>query len=273
VDPRERVHHHHGQLLGVDDLRQDQLHLRSRHELASRALHGYGTVAGLHVDWDPDASELRVSPGVAVDRVGRTIEVDDEQRLDVSAWLADHPEVLGDGPARDRGARAHLVLELSHREEPTGPVPVPGNEEATTSRIRDGHALSLRVASVTAGDERDDAPAVAARLAVARIRAALDRTSDPHELGSTVRRELVTWVTSLAPAFLASDGGHDVHAEDAAASTSSAIALATVGVRRRSRRHDPTSTLEVHVTEDDRPVLLTVDGLRVWLTALLAVDG
>jgi hypothetical protein len=273
VDPRERVHYHHGQLLGVDDLRQEQLHLRSRHELASRALHGYGTVAGLHVDWDPDASELRVSPGVAVDRVGRTIEVDDEQRLDLPAWLADHPEVLGDGPARDRGARAHLVLELAYREEPARPVPVPRNEEAATSRIRDSHALSLRVARVTAGDERDDAPAVAARLAVARIRAALDQTSDPHVFEATVRRELVTWVTSLAPASLAADGGHDVGAEGAAASTSAAIALATVGVRRPSRRHDPTSTLEVHVTEDERPVLLTVDGLRTWLTALLAVDG
>src|SRR5262249_38615001 len=75
-DPSCAINYHFGMLLGVEDFRADQgFHLghARRHQ---RALHGYGVVYGYAVSFDAKKSELRVEPGLAVDRRGRDLCLD-----------------------------------------------------------------------------------------------------------------------------------------------------------------------------------------------------
>jgi hypothetical protein len=96
----ERVNYATGVLLGADDFGDEQLYLRSRTARALSALYGQGTLAGLRVRCPltlTDASgtatsnadlEVQVFPGLALDRLGRLIEVRSTQCISIAKWLA-----------------------------------------------------------------------------------------------------------------------------------------------------------------------------------------
>ena len=74
----QRVAYAIGRMLGAEDFQAEQNYHRNRLARVARLL-GTGTVYGLNVtykaDASPDNSEIRVDPGLAVDRAGRLIEV------------------------------------------------------------------------------------------------------------------------------------------------------------------------------------------------------
>src|SRR5437870_11525741 len=84
----DRVFYATGTLLDAADFSAEQMYHRGRLARALTYLHGSGTVAGLKVEWErplmagadpkfPAGREetLRVHPGMAIDRLGRIIEV------------------------------------------------------------------------------------------------------------------------------------------------------------------------------------------------------
>ncbi len=86
----ERVNYATGVLLQADDFRDEQTYHRRRLALALRHLAGFGTLAGLAVrapKAEDNDLELRVEPGVALDRYGRLIEVAEPWCLHLARWF------------------------------------------------------------------------------------------------------------------------------------------------------------------------------------------
>jgi hypothetical protein len=78
-------------MLGVEDFQADQDYHRGRLARALLQLYGSGTISGLLVqtDGNPDtaALELQVTPGLAIDRIGRIIEVPRLVCIVLNDWL------------------------------------------------------------------------------------------------------------------------------------------------------------------------------------------
>lgn len=91
----ERLHYATGELLGADDFRDEQTYHRRQLARALLFLHGSGAIAGLRVianhqpgqNGAEDEVELEVEPGLALDRVGRLIEVPREACLRLRRWF------------------------------------------------------------------------------------------------------------------------------------------------------------------------------------------
>lgn len=77
-----------GMLLEADDFLNEQEYHRKRLANALLRLYGFGTVAGLRVDWQQDSNEIFVTPGVAVDPRGQVLELGKKQCLNVGKWCA-----------------------------------------------------------------------------------------------------------------------------------------------------------------------------------------
>ena len=95
--PPDRVFYATGVLLDAEDFNAEQIYHRSRLARALVYLHGSGTVAGLKVGYeppeDPDSpedlkEEIIVDPGVAIDRLGRLIEVPRTACIRLNPWYA-----------------------------------------------------------------------------------------------------------------------------------------------------------------------------------------
>jgi hypothetical protein len=107
----DRLHYATGEMLGKDDFQSEQLYHRRQLAMALRFLYGYGTLAGLKVvvepEIDPDDSTkmtdvlVIVKPGLAIDRVGRLIEVPVPVSIRLKKWFKyiTDPEVTGDPQA------------------------------------------------------------------------------------------------------------------------------------------------------------------------------
>lgn len=87
----ERVNYATGVLLAAEDFRDEQSYHRARLATALRALVGHGTLAGLRVEApaaDDPERELRVAPGVAVDRYGRLVELTEPWCIRLARWFS-----------------------------------------------------------------------------------------------------------------------------------------------------------------------------------------
>jgi hypothetical protein len=90
----DRLHYATGELLGADDFRDEQTYHRRQLARALLFLHGSGTIAGLRVvaqhlpSNDPAKVdvEIAVEPGLALDRVGRLIEVPRDACIRLRRW-------------------------------------------------------------------------------------------------------------------------------------------------------------------------------------------
>ena len=87
----QRVYYSTGRMLGVDDFQADQDYHRGRLARALVQLYGTGTVSGLLVqtdgNTDPAKLELQVTAGIAIDRVGRIIEVPRTVCIVLNDWF------------------------------------------------------------------------------------------------------------------------------------------------------------------------------------------
>ena len=90
--PPNRVFYSTGRMLGVEDFQADQDYHRGRLARVLVQLFGTGTVSGLNVTLGQDPGdgslEVQVSPGTAIDRVGRVIEVPRQVCIRIKNWYA-----------------------------------------------------------------------------------------------------------------------------------------------------------------------------------------
>jgi hypothetical protein len=87
----ERVNYATGVLLQAEDFRDEQTYHRGRLAAALRHLVGFGTIAGLAVrapEAEDNELELRVEPGIALDRFGRLIELGAPYCIRLARWFA-----------------------------------------------------------------------------------------------------------------------------------------------------------------------------------------
>src|SRR4051812_28042846 len=109
--PAERVNYATGVLLQAEDFRDEQTYHRGRLATALAHLFGHGTIAGLRAvapASEDNELELKVEPGLAIDRYGRLIEVAEPWCIRLARWFA----------AQDTGALRAAV----HRDD-GNPVP------------------------------------------------------------------------------------------------------------------------------------------------------
>jgi hypothetical protein len=86
-----RVFYSTGRMLGVEDFQAEQDYHRGRLARVLFSLHGPGTVIGLNVSTATDASgqlEIQVTPGIAIDRVGRILDAPVTVCIRPDVWLA-----------------------------------------------------------------------------------------------------------------------------------------------------------------------------------------
>lgn len=95
---QSRVSYHEGMLLDASDFTNEQQYHRGRLAIVLARLHGSGTVAGLKVEGikkgDPvpggktaEEDHLGVLPGIAVDRMGRLVEIPAARCLRLDRWF------------------------------------------------------------------------------------------------------------------------------------------------------------------------------------------
>lgn len=185
-----RVNYHDGILLAAPDFQQEQLYHRGRLAAVLSRLHGFGTIAGLKVDrTSPDAGppvqeeEIVVNPGIAIDRVGRLIEVRKKHCLRLQKWF-EHETQNADAsltPFLD-GAERYLVADifLSSVEFPQGlrpsfPEPAAdATDAAIPARTQEGFELKLVVRDCDPETTRPALPAARFATKPATYRALLD---------------------------------------------------------------------------------------------------
>jgi hypothetical protein len=152
VNPYLALQYHFGMLLGVDDLETEQGYHRGKHRLHQAWLHGKGVVWGLDVTLNDDRA-LAVSPGLAVDGMGRDLHLDTRVCMDLGKWYRENRDEpgyefqdTGDGGIR---FRAHVVARFDACL--TRPVPAvadpcgPDSSSGTSySRVFETVALELR---------------------------------------------------------------------------------------------------------------------------------
>jgi hypothetical protein len=109
TEPPRRVNFFSGMILTAVDLAAEQQYHQGMRYLHNR-LHGYGTVSGLDVTLSN--GQLLVSPGLAIDVLGREIVVTDPVTLPVE-------------PNQEAGPWTQDLLVAWH-ETPERPVPGPG---------------------------------------------------------------------------------------------------------------------------------------------------
>jgi hypothetical protein len=160
--PPDRVYYAEGVLLAADDFRDEQSYHRGRLARILTYLHGNGTVAGLKVVWDkllkpgddtdyPKGrdEELRVQPGIAVDRLGRLIEVGRDSCLRLDKWYQgqEPAELAAAFNATDKVVTADVFIRFVPCERGRTPGfatgPFDALDAAVPSRIRDAFELEL----------------------------------------------------------------------------------------------------------------------------------
>lgn len=149
----DRLNYATGVLLDAADLLAEQTYHRGRLARALAYLHGYGTAVGLRVEWSADTGEIRVNPGLAVDRLGRQVEVPEAVCIRLGPWLADQRAALGEirPRAADAFPHAHQVADVFLRfaVNPRGATqafsfgPYDALDAQVPSRLRDHFGLDL----------------------------------------------------------------------------------------------------------------------------------
>ena len=143
-------------VLGVDEFLTEQQHRLEKGYLHERALHGYGTVYGLHVTAgeaadDADDVEVKVSTGMLIDQYGREAVITCDQCARLGAWLAAQEQASPGTVASHRGPSGELIVYVVARYASCldALVPLPGtpcsssSQSSVASRVRDAWDVDL----------------------------------------------------------------------------------------------------------------------------------
>jgi hypothetical protein len=158
----ERVFYAVGSLLGVEDFTAEQTYHRGRLARALSFVHGYGTLAGLHVDYQGPQGpneEIVVRPGIALDRLGRMIEVPRDACIRLDNWYK--AQTTSDLVQGFHAAAGGVIVDVFVRfiacDRALTPAFATGPFDATDfvspSRTRDAYKLDLVI-------RREAAPAL-----------------------------------------------------------------------------------------------------------------
>lgn len=150
LSPDMRVNYEFGLVLGVDEFRQEQLYFLHKDYLHNRALHGYGTVAGLRVIPEAAGSgdvKLTLTPGIGIDQCGRVFVVRNDQCAFLRAWFQRQQQ---NAEANLQPGAKRLYVVGTYDECPDALVTIAGQPCSTSqqnqvaSRIRDSFQITLR---------------------------------------------------------------------------------------------------------------------------------
>jgi hypothetical protein len=154
----ERTRFFSRQLVGPDDLTQDQLYFREKARRHNRLLHGWGIVCGARVRQGEGDCGVVVEPGYVLGPYGDEILIDQEVAVDLCAVDLDGNAVSPCGaPADpwcaevrvDRSPSDTLYLAVRYAECDARPVQVFGNgcgcddTDCQYSRTRDSYAIKV----------------------------------------------------------------------------------------------------------------------------------
>ena len=162
----DRVHFATGVLLGAEDFQAEQDYHRSRLARALAYFTGHWTLAGLEVDYQPEqtadathvarSERLLVEPGLAIDCVGRLIEVVTPRCIKLDNWYqSQSPQLLRqswhDADALWTGSPSGVAADLFVRFIvcERGKTPAFASDafdsfdSVTAARLRDGFEMEL----------------------------------------------------------------------------------------------------------------------------------
>ena len=84
VDRIERMNYFTGELLTTEDFKTEQLYQMQMLQYHNANLHTWGIAQGLNVIWEPNSKQVTVTPGVAVDSLGREIVLLENKALGIT---------------------------------------------------------------------------------------------------------------------------------------------------------------------------------------------
>jgi len=166
VEGPDRVHYKTGVLLNADDFVAEQNYHRGRLARALAYVNGSGTLAGLKVVHEPEAAataetplkpeRILIEPGIAIDRLGRLIEVPDMLCVRLNHWYEqqDDAELRQSWNAADAlwpgavsGVAVDVFIRFAACERGKTPVfscgPFDAIDAVTAARLRDGYETEL----------------------------------------------------------------------------------------------------------------------------------
>jgi hypothetical protein len=131
-----RVFYSSGRMLNTEDFETDQLYHRSRLAHALSYVTGCGTLSGLNVTEQTSSAgvkELQISPGVAIDRAGRMIDVQATLCIRLQSWLdAQNTSDLSNGfKTANSAIIADIFLGFQQNQQGRTPSFAAGDYDAT----------------------------------------------------------------------------------------------------------------------------------------------
>lgn len=114
----ERLNYFYGQLLGVQDFRDEQRYFLEKMRLHNRCLHGYGAVCGLEVTALPTAEPCEPAPDPELEKRRAEIAKLERQADAIEDENPERAEIL-----RERAARLRAELEREEAEHDDGDRP------------------------------------------------------------------------------------------------------------------------------------------------------
>lgn len=157
LSPDLRVNYAYGMILGLGEFLQEQQYFLEKDHLHERAMHGSGTVYGLHVTTAPTPDVLgdftiAVAPGMAIDQWGRKVVVRSAQCARLGAWLGGQEQASPGTIAANMGPSGEFTVYVvaSYAQCADDLVPLPGQpcsssaQTMAASRWRDAWNIDLR---------------------------------------------------------------------------------------------------------------------------------
>lgn len=277
-EPPERVNYATGVLLDADDFRDEQAYHRGRLARTLAYLHGSGTVAGLKVEWenplqpgdDPEfpkgrVERLVVQPGVAIDRLGRIIEVPRAYCLRLDHWFESQPPDELQQGLHETGVVADVFIRFAACERGKTPAFVSGPFDAldavTPARLRDAFQIDLVIrteADLDANLPKDPWRELANADDPAQLQAAiLDGKGWQEQLGRDEQGDLLPLPE------------HAVGQDATALFLARLVIAASPPTDEQPRPSRPDPVL-VEVNNSARAFVYTTSVLRRWLERLTA---
>lgn len=128
--PTERLYLFDGALVTQEHFRAEQLYHRGQAARLGLHLHGAGTIAGLDVQFSPASGpdvEVRVAPGLALDRLGRLVELPYLSCLNLRLWVAQQAEDPLDAARLAAGTRPPGDDPIRLDPGTGDPIPIPSD--------------------------------------------------------------------------------------------------------------------------------------------------
>jgi hypothetical protein len=151
VSSPNRLYYAQGVMLDAQDFSDEQNYHRGRLARALQYLFGTGTVAGLRVSFEAETEEVVIDPGLALDPLGRLIEVPRRCCLRLREWYRAQRDQDLQGGWIDEGGTPLLIADVFVRfvvcENGKTPAfaagPFDALDAVQPSRLRDGFEFAL----------------------------------------------------------------------------------------------------------------------------------